>query len=82
VTSTGEEADADKAIFRVRQGSLRHGLSNCQHLDNLATDSVWIETDSGKPATIGAADTPMLSLRAPWKIEYRSGETLAGKAGA
>jgi hypothetical protein len=25
--------------------------------DNLATDSVWIETDLVEPATIGAADT-------------------------
>jgi hypothetical protein len=30
---------------------------NHQHLDNLATDSVWIETDWVEPATIGAADT-------------------------
>lgn len=30
---------------------------NHQHLDNLATDSVWIETGLVEPATIGAADT-------------------------
>jgi ribosome recycling factor len=63
VTSTGEETHADKAIFSLRQESLRHGRSNYQHLDNLATDSVWIETDLVEPATIGAADTRRLSTR-------------------
>jgi hypothetical protein len=45
--------------------------------DNLATDSVWIETDLVEPATIGAADTPMVSVRG--KLNTVVAETLAGE---
>jgi hypothetical protein len=67
-----------KPIFGLRQESLRHGRSNYQHLDNLATDSIWIETDLVEPATIGAADT----RRLPTRFNTVVLETLAGKAGA
>jgi hypothetical protein len=71
-----------KPIFSLKPESLRHGRSNYQHLDNLATDSVWIETDLVEPATIGAANTPTPLYAVRGKLNTVVVETLAGKAGA